>query len=125
MGSTARGQERRRGGKRRPEEERGGWEEKGEKGGGAHLLLQLRLGQQLGDEVQADVDGGDACHGEGQQGLGVALGGDGPRGEETRRQRGNSEGTGQKKKKKKREQGREGGEERRGREGEVKNERDV
>ena len=101
MGSTARGQERRRGEERRREEERRGGEEKGEKGGGAHLLLQLRLGQQLGDEVQADVDGGDACHGEGQQGLGVALGGDGPRGEETRRQRGNSEGTGQKKKKKK------------------------
>lgn len=29
----------------------------------AYLLLQLGLGQQLWDEVQTDVDGGDACHG--------------------------------------------------------------
>lgn len=43
----------------------------GERG---HLLFQLGLGQQLWDEVQTDVDGGDSCHSERKQGLRVTLG---------------------------------------------------
>ena len=43
-----------------------------------HLLLQLGLSQQLWDEVQADMDGGDASHSEGQQSLRVTLEGDTP-----------------------------------------------
>lgn len=34
----------------------GGW------AGRVHLLFQLGLGQQLWDEVQTDMDGGDASH---------------------------------------------------------------
>lgn len=46
----------------------------GERG---HLLFQLGLGQQLWDEVQTDVDGGDSCHSERKQGLRVTLGDEG------------------------------------------------
>lgn len=37
---------------------------RGEEGevGCLHLLFQLGLGQQLWDEVQTDMDGGDACN---------------------------------------------------------------
>lgn len=47
---------------------------RGERG---HLLFQLGLGQQLWDEVQTDVDGGDSCHSERKQGLRVTLGDEG------------------------------------------------
>lgn len=38
------------------------WGRGGYVAGRVHLLFQLGLGQQLWDEVQTDMDGGDACH---------------------------------------------------------------
>lgn len=38
-----------------------------------HLLFQLGLGQQLRDEVQTDMDGGDASHSKRKQSLRVTL----------------------------------------------------
>ena len=39
----------------------------------AHLFVSLRLSDQLGDELEADVHGGDVGHHDRQQSGGVAL----------------------------------------------------